>query len=373
MKKWWIAFLLLIISCSFLHQSLAKAADSVDINQQTPQPCSQLIDQLFADSSWKEDLINPEIKTEEDLSVQMERYTEIHACIEVTPGEISEDLNLVYTLTEYFMIFAGGYETAPSETSLLLVDLQESTDPAIQQIRDQAEIAPPKGYVYVRFYKSRRSMPPLVERVFENENIAGVTMLARYIAILEEDQVLWEEQALQSQSLPKTLSHELVHAYLKSITGSASFEAFPTWYDEGLAIYFSGSGEDTSIVTPNGQIVLTPTEDYKHYQMIFDYLEAELGREKILKLIKHSIEAVDPAILFRGAGFFNDIQLIERAQAWKNKQDGFRIGVVSLMILLVGLGLFRLTPETKCRYCGFGGRRKDFAEGYCPECKRLLN
>ena len=95
---------------------------------------------------------------------------------------------------------------------------------------------------------------------------------------------MWEEQALQSQKLPKTLSHELVHAYLKSLTGSAGFDAFPIWYDEGLAIYFSGSGEDTSIVTPNGQIVVTPTEDYKHYQIVFDYLEAELGRAQLLTL-----------------------------------------------------------------------------------------
>lgn len=367
-----IKFLTLIIFPFFLLQSPARAERDVRVYQLDPKTCSKLIDQFLKDDQWTEHLINPEIKSKEDVSLQLQRYTEIHACIEEIPGPISEDLSLLYTLTEYFMVFVGGYESTPGNSSLLLVDMQNSDDPAIQRIRDQAEIEPPRGYVYVRFYNSRGAMPPLVERVFENVNVAGVTMLARYVAILDEEQLMWEEQALQSQKLPKTLSHELVHAYLKSLTGSAGFDAFPIWYDEGLAIYFSGSGEDTSIVTPNGQIVVTPTEDYKHYQTVFEYLEAELGREQLLKLIRRSVEAVDPSMLYRGAGFYDDSHLAERAQAWKNKQDAFRIGVVVLLVLLAGFGLLRITPEIKCRYCGFGGRKKDFEAGYCPQCMQLV-
>jgi len=200
--------------------------------------------------------------------------------------------------------------------------------------------------------------------------VAGVTIFTRYIAILEEDALTPPEQQLQSQRLPETVSHELVHAYVHSKLGIEDLDAFPTWYNEGIAIYFSGSGKDHSVVTPNFELRVTSPQDYREYETNFRYLEAKLGRERLLELVRESIEKPDYKVAYSNLGFSDDPAFIAEAQAWNQKRLHIRWAIGVGAILLLGFGLVLLIPEERCEFCGYAGKKRDFADGYCPRCHR---
>lgn len=141
----------------------------------------------------------------------------------------------------------------------------------------------------------------------------------RYIAVLAEEKSTWPRQALQSQTLPETISHELVHAYINATLGLRGLD-LPKWYHEGIAVYFSGSGKGHTIVTPNFTISTTPPEEYRQYSTNFEYLEAQLGREQLLGYIKLSVEQADPSALYKDLGIANEQVLFARAMAWRQQR-----------------------------------------------------
>ena len=332
--------------------------------------CQSVYDQLTQNKDWLEQLIDPVLTAPEQILDKLQYYTTLHACLDEDFDSLSGEMKMAHMLSEYFLIFVGGYQTPQEASRISLVDLAVSDDPAIVQIRDQADIPPPDGYVFVRFYSSRQAMPELIRRAFEDGQVAGVTIFTRYIAILEEDQLSASEQLLQSQTLPETVSHELVHAYVHSWLGFDNLDAFPTWYNEGIAIYFSGSGKDHSVITPAFELHTTSPQNYRDYDTNFKYLEDKLGRERLLELIKQSIEKPDHAVIYQDMGFSDDQALITEAQSWNQTRVYTRWGIGLAMILLVGFGLMRLMPEERCEYCRYAGKKKDFADGYCPRCRQ---
>jgi hypothetical protein len=295
----------------------------------------------------------------------------MYNCLDEGTNSLSaEDRAIIQTLLEYFLVFAGGLQTPSDETTLNLVSLATSTDQAVVRSRDVAGIEAPAGYIFVRFYSSREAMPELVRQAFEAPDVAGVTILSRYIAVLAERKETWAQRALQLQTLPETISHELIHAYVNSALGQLKFD-LPAWYSEGLAIYFSGSEKIHTVVTPNFTISNTSTEDYQLYDITFKFLEASHGRDHMLELINLSIQEADPSILYQDLDISDDQVLISRARAWSQQRNNLARGGIIVVALITMLLLWRLAPEYKCPNCGHTGKKKDLIdEIYCPNCKR---
>jgi hypothetical protein len=332
------------------------------------EECEEAFEELMSDQGWYAQLMNPTYRTREAVVAQLTLYARVYGCLAYDPYSLSDEWLDILTLIEYYLIFVGGLDTPSTETSLIFTDLTVSDDPAIVQLRDEAGVPPPVGFIYVRFFSSREAMPYLVRQAFENEEVVGVTILSRYVAVLNEDQDTLPEQYLLNQTLPETISHELTHAYVSSLLGSAGY-GLPTWYHEGLAIYFSGSGEDHILITDTFTVSRTSTEEYKQYDLNFKFLEAKLGRQRLLELILLSIETADSSVLLHDLGITSEAELVARVEEWQQQRMYTRLGIGGASIAVLVFMMFRLMPQNKCSRCGYGGRR-EFVDGYCPKCGR---
>ncbi len=332
--------------------------------------CEQYLEPLVRGNNPFEQLTNPILSTKQEFDEQVDLYSNVYQCLdEGTVSQISGG-EKIRTYLEYFLIFAGGLGSQSEDTTLDLVILSTSNDPGVTKIRDEAGIEAPGGYVFVRFYNSREAMPPLVRRAFESPDVAGVTILSRYIAVLAEEKKTWPQQALQLQTLPETTSHELIHAYINSILLPLEFD-LPAWYSEGLAIYFSGSEKKHTIITPNLSISNTSSAEYQDYDTTIKYLEAKLGRERFLELIGQSIQEADPTLLYQDLGISNDQQLIKQAIEWSQSRNNIGRGGLVVVAFFAVLLLWRLAPEYNCQNCGHKGKKSELIdEVYCPNCKR---
>jgi hypothetical protein len=329
--------------------------------------CQAVLAQLTGESNWLDHLLDPVITSQEGLLERLALYVEAHECLSNTREPLSSEMEAARTYLEYFLIFTIGYDTPEDSSYLRLVELATSDDPAVIQLRQAAGLAPPPGYIFIRFYRSRQAMPSRLRGLFA-EDTAGLTLLTRYIAILEEDTFTWEQQRLQAQTLPRTVSHELVHAYVNASIGIEALEELPRWYAEGVAIYLSGSGEDHVVVGPDSTMVTTSPQDYRAYRDNFKFLEAKLGQERLLQVIRISVEQADPSIVYLDLGYSQDASFLAEARAyWQRRLILASGGILFLALLLIGW-LLRLMPEVRCRYCRYAGKKSEFEGGYCPRC-----
>jgi hypothetical protein len=332
--------------------------------------CEIVLEPLIEGDISFEQLINPILSSQTEINGKVDLYSKMFNCLDEGTDPLIAERITIQRLLEYFLIFAGGLQTPSDETTLTLVSMSASSDPAIVKIRDEAGIEAPAGYIFVRFYSSREAMPELVRQAFESQDVAGVTILSRYIAVLAERKDTWPQRALQLQTLPETISHELIHAYVNSTLGSLLFD-LPTWYSEGIAIYFSGSGENHTIVTPNFSISKTSPEDYQQYDINFKFLEAKFGRERFIELINLSIEKGDPSILYQDLHIPDEQQLASRASAWARQRNYLTMSGLIVVSLAAILLIWRLAPDYRCENCDHRGKKKDLIDGiYCPNCNR---
>ena len=279
--------------------------------------CEAVLRLLTQETNWMDRLIDPILDSQPQVEERLGLYSQMHACIQAGTSDVN--LKYIRELTEYFMVFIGGYQTPSNGSAFSMINLASSDDPAVTAIRQKVGIAPPPGYVYVRFYYTRDAMPDLVKQAFANPDVRGVTIFTRYVAVLADN------SAVQLNALPKTVSHELVHAYLKSVQGVGNMDAFPLWYDEGMAVHFSGSSEPSCIYTTrdgiSGTSCETSPENYVQYGANLAYLENKLGEAKFLQVAKYSFENLDPAILYQAGGFETYADFSVVARNWKRWQD----------------------------------------------------
>jgi len=372
---WTIPWLGLVLSGIYFHN---PSLLGLDPNLDAPSDCSAQIyaletgkDQAENDLTVSQMLIDPVLSTPQEIDKRLQLVEALHTCLEDGLEKRDPDGQRLYTLAEFFLIFAGGYQSSPENSTCYRTDLATSDDPAVVALRDRAQIPAPAGYVYVCFYESGNATPVLVGRAFEDPNVKGVTFLTRYIAILDEKKATWPEQALQNQTLPLTVSHELVHAYINSALGVKNFGDMPLWYQEGVAIYFSGSGEENRVVTPNFSISQTSPQDYRQYDLNFKYLQAKLGKPHLLELIRRSVLQADASILLQDLSIKDGAQLADLSTAWADQRTQRRLWLTLGGALLIGWILVSLAPEAEC-VCGYQGRKNDFREGNCPRCGRHI-
>jgi hypothetical protein len=289
--------------------------------------CEQIVPAFFADPNWREALLDPAFTTREEVQLRYQLYNQIHNClleenIPVTGEEAAEALPLM----EFYLTLVGGLvsnNTTAGEG--YLVRFEDLRDPAVLSLRNEVGLPVPEGYLYVWLYTSVDDMPENVARYFRNPNVRGLTLLTRYVIVIDQVARLQETargtplEDFQRDQRSRVFSHEFVHAYVKSLLGTEHAFRLPEWYDEGLAIYFSGSSDPSSIayVDENGRQVyysLAP-ENYARYRDAFLFMEAEYGRERLLELIRRSVLEIDPGLLYRELGAENEEQLFAMARA----------------------------------------------------------
>ncbi len=345
-----------------------------------PQPtefssCAALIDRYLHRESIADQLANPIITNLEELRVAVANYSQVNDCINsIKPDNGNEEISRLQTLIRLFLIFTGQESTISQPAAIERIAFNTSMDPAIIKLRDEIGLPPPDGWVFLRTYSSRDEMPDVIAQAFRNHQIVGVTILSRYIAILKLPNAGWLENALQSQSLPKTVSHELVHAYVNSYLTEKyplAENTFPRWFTEGLASYISRSYEPHSIMSANFSITGHETEDYQSYSLIFKYLQARLGKGKLYQNIRLALETADASKLYQGLGILDERWLMETANSWQRTHTQYRllIGLSIFGVLIAGLYLF--LPDLECA-CGFTGRRHDFPGRHCPACGKSV-
>jgi hypothetical protein len=340
---------------------------------QLQEDCDALLDDFTRQEGWLDELIDPVLTSEQEIAGRLEEYEQLVACLDSAEAPLPEAYEKIRRLAGYFLTFAGGSDHPDEGWQFFLVDLAESDDPAVVELREEAGLPPPPGYVYVRLYDSRQAMPPLVAGIFSDPQVAGVTINTRYIAVLADSSGSVQRQILQRQALPRTISHELVHAYVHSSLRPNDYTKLPEWFNEGVAIYFSKSGENHTLITPNATLVRTTTAEYLRYKENFDYLEDRLGRERLLELIVQAIQGAEPALVYQELGIQNEQYLRSFAQGWRENQvrrsQIYSLAFVSVLALLV---IWMVPSEVRCQ-CGYAGHKREFEQGYCPNCRRPMS
>ncbi|MEN6372516.1 MAG: hypothetical protein ABFD64_10950 [Armatimonadota bacterium] len=163
--------------------------------------------------------------------------------------------------------------------------LSTSKIKSVVKLREWVKIPPPPGFVYVKKYSSQQAMPPEVSRIFdslkggEGTNVRGVTIQGRFIALIVGD---------YHDELEDNLAHEMVHAYITI----ASPKPLPKWFQESTAVYFS-TGKESKIYGKTGDptvVQMTLPADYKQKLYSLKYIESKIGRKKLFKFVKESVE-----------------------------------------------------------------------------------
>jgi hypothetical protein len=337
----------------------------------TPVNCREMIDQYTNDELVEWELADPIITDQTELDAQIQKYTFLRNCLDTIPeDQYTNELNKINKLVDYFLIFAGGDQSSPGDTKVERIDLTISNDPAVIKLRDEIGIPPPPGWIFIRYYPNRQAMPEQVQYAFENPQVAGVTILSKYIAIIKEPSASWAESALQNLSIPNILSHELVHAYVNSVLAKKHLllpDGFPRWFVEGLASHISHSDRPHSIITQTLSFNQTATDEYQRFVLIFKYLENRLGQKGLDEKIRQALEVADASKLYADLGIKDDRWLEITVNEWQKQrvQKSYFFGLFILGATFAGLYWF--LPELECS-CGFAGRQRDFIGGKCPDC-----
>ena len=367
------AKLILVLLIVFSYAAPTYAASTLKQDTFSAE-CLTTLEVLTSEAGWFERLVDPVITSTEELIERRQLYTKVHACLQAEVDDLPDDLQMVKKLSEYFLIFAGGFETDDDESTLTIVDLASVDMEAIQLLKDKADIQPPVGYVFLRTYSSRSEMPELVRTAFRDEDVRGVTIFSRYIAILEEEKEILQERILQQQTLPETVTHELIHATINATLGYQNADSFPRWFHEGVAIYLSGSGEDRVVMLGDLTITKTSPEDYVQYDLNFKHLESEIGQDELLGLIGTAIKEIDPSVLYEELGYDNADELMAAAKSWRARAIRNRLIAGIFVAIFLFYGLWKVVaPEEKCPYCDYGGKREEFEDGFCPQCGRMVD
>jgi hypothetical protein len=340
--------------------------------QSAGQDCPEFLEALVREPGWEGRLRSPVFENLEQEAAFGERAKRALACLEAKGEALSEAEAVLQRLAEYFLIFSEGYGEPNRPSTLWRINPSESQDPALALIREGAGVPPPPGYFFVRLYRSPADMPPRLRAAFAEKEVAGVTLLSRYIAVLVVNDLRWESRGQLDHETLNVLSHELIHAYANSTLGFDAALDLPVWYREGLAIYFSGGGKSYTYMGPGWSFTRVPTSDYRVYDTAFRYLERRLGREALLERSRQSLQAADPALLYRDLGIPDDERFLQAVLEWSEARRRLEILLACLALpLSVGAVLlfFALRqPEYTCRYCQTSGRRKEFSAGVCPVC-----
>jgi len=301
-------------------------------------------------------LENPVLTSQQEIDQKLKACEDLLMSLaqQAQQETLPSHLQRLRALARLYVVFAGSDDKTPGVESgrLELVDLAQTTDPAVMKLRDQMRIPCSAGFVFLRYYSSRHVMPLEILPAFHRENTRAVTILSRYIAIIEKKASEPGQERFLEQSQARIVSHELVHAYINSVLGRDR-DRLPLWFHEACATYLSGSpgGERVSelVQTPAGfKHVLFQDKaprDYQQYKLLFEYLRAKLGRKKLYAQIRTAIHTRSVQPLLSCVQVNSSQELVIRAQAWQRRRNLAKYGIA--VVLVIGLlgGIWRMLPQ----------------------------
>lgn len=284
------------------------AGQSLSPARGVPPTCPAIVEWVESGEGF-DFVVNPVAGNDEDVRALHTEFRRIRECLDTVPPS-SDSLLVAGRYVDLFISFMSPVLDDATD-SIQLVDLLRTTDPGIRRLREEFGLRPPDGRIFVRYFPSMESMPPVVGDAFENPETRAVTIGTRYVAMLAD-------RRATGDALEATLTHELVHAFLNARLGAQLFEGgFPGWFHEGMAITLSGSGRSHVSLEPGGRRLMTfPTSEYERYERVFAFIEERLGTGAFRQAIRESVESADAGVLLSRAGFDSFDDAAERADLW---------------------------------------------------------
>jgi len=282
--------------------------------------CDSIAELLDGERGFQ-NLVNPVLRNRAEIDARVSDYRGMLSCLDsvaVSATSLDWVRNVKYHLG-LFLSFAEPTEVNTRGSSLELVDLQTSQDPAIRRLVEDLGLVPPEGSILARHFQSREQMPENIQRAFENPQIQAVTMSSRYVAVLTPPTRTLGPGGRGDGAVAATFSHELVHAFLNArLNTELSPDGYPRWFHEGMAIHYSDRGRSHISVDPvsGGLMRREPTAQYEQYARVFRYLESELGADRFSQQVRRSVENVDPSILYGAMNFPSYEALALNAELW---------------------------------------------------------
>jgi hypothetical protein len=299
--------------------------------------CERAYDQLAEQPQWLEQLYNPVLITRDEVAQRRALLVTVARCLDEEPGSlpppIATHTDSVRRLAQRFVEFtddthlidvgSAPYATRAladgafrSRSGSLFVSLSELRDPALDRFQAIGLPLPP-GLVFFRFYGTLGEMPPSLRGHFSSGDVRAAVFNSRFVAVLMPDTSTDAAFRLHYQTLPTTISHELVHVAINATLGSQSDRLEP-WFHEGAAIHFSGSNELAVGTGQSGTSVQIASQRapmrYKEYGDNFQYLEMQLGPEAFHKALREAILARSTRPLLTAAALDSYPQLMQRGR-----------------------------------------------------------
>ena len=221
-----------------------------------------------------------------------------------------------------------------------LVCFATAHDDAIQALRDDVGLPAPKGFAYI----ITGTPIPKEYRVGDTEEAKTRAVTIGYRYIMVESQVLIGDDGRAVDDKRKNVSHELTHAYVH-VVGGEKWQDLPKWFDEGMAIHFSGSGPETLVSsTPigNGGSIdryQMLCDEYRRYYVMFEYLRHIKGKAKFNKFVREAINDHSTSnALVNLLGYEpSESDLYSRAKSWDQDVQLFRYGAFVWLVWAIWL------------------------------------
>ena len=205
------------------------------------------------------------------------------------------------------------------------VDLAKSDVTSVVTLREVIGIPPPATTVLVKTFE-RDKLPRVLQGVFLNPGIAGVTIQGKYVAIIQT--------AMQKEH-DDILRHELVHTYITM----ASPAELPFWFQEASAVHFStdkgrkfyGQPSKTKRRAMEGH-VMELSDTYKQKLKSFHFLIDQVGKDKFYEWYKQAVITgnVD-------AGSLVGLEPKEERQKAKKGFPLWLGGLIGAVVVVVGI------------------------------------
>ena len=304
-------------------------------------------------------LMNPVLTSQQAIQAAVEQYEIRLKQLEQRQrrGILTDEEERLKALVRLFIIFAGpGLDKKGEEPGRLeLVDLAQTDDPAVTILRQRIRIPAPKGVVFVRTYSSLHVMPTDVLAAFTRENTQGVTILSRYIAMAKQTAADHAHQQFYDHRQAAILSHELVHAYINAALAEKPGHNLPVWFHEGCATYLSDSPGGKPVTqlleTPLGYRFVTFEDkapwDYRQYKLVFNFLEARLGRSGLYGQIRQAVETGSIEALMAKMQVETPFVLMDKAEQWHRSRQILIYSLGTMVVLVLLLLIWSKLPKER--------------------------
>ena len=227
----------------------------------------------------------------------------------------------------------GVVDVSGGKYEMRLLDFAKSGIRVLRVLREELRLPPPAGHAVVRLFEPDDPMPrPLHEFHTNSPEAAGASFGGPYIAVFQTD-----------GALDEIIAHELVHAYLGTVMGTAA-AGLPDWFHEGIALSLSRTPPQAVAGGANDLRLTTLTAQYREYKHVFDRVEARFGRERYLAVLRDCISRRSVGPLMAATDCRDYAGLVKFANGWAPRD-----GLPYLLVLAMGAAVSAASAARRIR------------------------